>query len=179
MLRYHTVAPAECIEPFRHCRVKWVLSRGWRLNVMAPSPGTGVFYPLMFALIRCSARSAPLRNSLVSALLNYAFSWLEYGKRVCATSGRLHSTKRMQCRARCTINDHVDALVFSFWCIFYFLKENITKSMFVFALVRKENIKWETMSHEQRINNTDEWHVMRINIHMNVIAWALRAATTA
>lgn len=57
------------------CRAEWVLSSGWRLNVMALSPGSRVFYPLMLALIRCSTRSAPPRNSLASALLDYAFSW--------------------------------------------------------------------------------------------------------
>lgn len=50
------------------CRVEWVLSSGWRLNVMALSPGRRVFYSLMLALIRCSTRSAPPRRRSASAL---------------------------------------------------------------------------------------------------------------
>lgn len=58
---------------------KWVLSSAWRLNVMALSPGSRVFHPLISTLIR----AAPPRSSSISALLNYAFSWLEYRRRMC------------------------------------------------------------------------------------------------
>lgn len=58
---------------------KWVLSSAWRLNVMALSPGSGVFHPLISTLIR----AAPPRSSSISALLNYASSWLEYRRRMC------------------------------------------------------------------------------------------------
>lgn len=130
------------------CRAKWVLSSGWRLNVMALSPGSRVFHPLMFALIRRSARSAPLRSSSVSALLNYAFSWLEYWRRVChfwmftlnktdAMSHVLHNPQPHGCIS-----------VASTFCI----------KKYQVVLLRwggGVKIKREMMLHEHKINNTD------------------------
>ena len=113
------------------CRVKWVSSSGWRLNVMALSPGSSIFYPLMFALIRCSARSAPLRNSPVSALLNYAFSWLECGKRVCHfwtfTFNKTDAMSHMLRNPRGCIS-------VTFFAVASFSEENINNSMKVVLL---------------------------------------------
>lgn len=171
------------------CRVKWVLSSGWRLNVMALSPGSRVFYPLMFALIRCSSRPALLRNSLVSALLNYAFSWLEYGTRVCHFwTFTLNKTDVISCmlrnpRARGRISAAAVIASFLFIIIFSWKYQNSSCFSLAGKKKRKEktlNGKWFWMG----INNTDgfwadEWRVIKLHIYMNVIVWDLRASVTA
>lgn len=128
------------------CRVKWVLSSGWRLNVMALSLGSRVFHPLMFALIRRS--SALLRNSLVSALLNYAFSWLEYGRR--AYHSWTFALNKTDAVSRALRNLYARGCVavvasfffFPFW-LFWFRCKNPNESCFS-PVEKRENIKRKT-----------------------------------
>lgn len=106
---------------------------------------------------------APLRNSSASALLNYAFSWLEYGKRACHfwmfTLNKTDAMSHMLQNPRTA--DALASSVASF---------SESTSMKVALLWRiKEDINRKMMLHERKINNADssrEWHVMRINIYV-------------
>lgn len=166
------------------CRVKWVLSSGWRLNVMALSLGSRVFHPLMFALIRRS--SALLRNSLVSALLNYAFSWLEYGRRAYHSwTFALNKTDAVSRALRNLYARGCVAVVASFFFFlfdFFDLDAKIrTKAVFL-RLKKEKTLNGKRL--RMGINSTDgfwadEWHVIKLHIYTNVIVWDLRASLTA